>query len=81
MKTPMNTHTLNKVTSYLTAKEGYDLVEVKMTRYGQEATLIDAFGFTYTIEIRTITRTDSARESIYANAKESAVLLPTGTKV
>lgn len=64
VKTPMNQHMLMKIAAYLSTKEGCKAINIGYTEAGAKATIQDAFGYQYEIEIKTSGRIRTELESL-----------------
>jgi hypothetical protein len=63
-KTPMNNWTITKIVDHLTTKDGYSNPQIEYTLDGAKATLTDAFGFKYEVEVKMISRNYIPNEEI-----------------
>ncbi len=55
-KTPLNSNLTGKITSYLVGNEGCSLQDIEFTKHGSLLTVKDAFGFVFSIEVKTVGR-------------------------
>ena len=70
----MTNRTLDRVKSYLEAKEGFTVLNVSKTPFTERATLIDCFGFVYTVDL-TLTgriKTDDDRDKTLKSESKTA---------
>lgn len=59
----MTQRTLDRIGSYLEAKEGFTVLSVAKTPYSEAATVIDCFGFIYRLELTLTGRVQNEMDS------------------